>query len=87
MAQKPPNPITGEECRAARTLIGWTRAELEKNSGAPGERVSQRTIATFETSCKQVSGRTMRDLRAALEAGGVEFLKTPKGMAIRRRPK
>jgi transcriptional regulator with XRE-family HTH domain len=61
--------ISPELCRAARGLLGWSQQELAKRS-----QVSRKTIADFELSQVQPHPRTLRDVVAALEAAGVEFL-------------
>ena len=67
--------ITPQQCLMARAGLRWSRAELSKRSG-----VAQATIAEFEKGIRQSYPRTLRDLRRALEAGGVAF--TDEGVAI-----
>jgi transcriptional regulator with XRE-family HTH domain len=61
--------IRPEQARAARALLGWSRAELAKKS-----EVSAATLADFEAGKRQPYDRTLVDVRAALEAGGVVFI-------------
>lgn len=65
-----PEPITPEQCRAARALLEWSQSDLETASG-----VARKTIADFEGNKKERPyDRTLRDLRAALEEAGVIFV-------------
>jgi ribosome-binding protein aMBF1 (putative translation factor) len=59
--------MTPAQCRAARALIGWSQEELF--CGIEGR---EATIANFEFG-KRPYDRTLDELRAALEAAGVEF--------------
>lgn len=60
--------ITAAQLRAARGLIGWSQSEL-----ADASKVGRATIADFEAGKREPYERTLDDLRAALEAAGVEF--------------
>jgi transcriptional regulator with XRE-family HTH domain len=60
--------MTPRQCRAARSLLGWSQDELAQVS-----QVHKSTIALFELGKRQPYDRTLDDLRAALEAAGVEF--------------
>lgn len=60
--------FTPGQCRAARALIGWSQDQL-----AVAAKVAKATIANFETGKREPYGRTLDDLRAALESAGVEF--------------
>jgi transcriptional regulator with XRE-family HTH domain len=62
--------FTANQCRAARSLLGWSQERLARES-----RVSTRTIAGFEIGhALPPLDRTLFDIRRALEAGGVEFV-------------
>lgn len=61
--------ISSAQCRAARALLRWSQDELHRRS-----KVAQRTIADFERDARTPFGRTLSDIREALEAGGVVFL-------------
>lgn len=63
------NTILPEQCRAARALLGWSRDDLSSRSA-----VSMATLADFETCKRKPYDRTLADIRAALEAGGVAFV-------------
>ena len=62
------NTITSEQCRAARALLGWPRAELAELA-----KVAQATLADFESGKRSPYARTLADVQAALESAGVEF--------------
>jgi transcriptional regulator with XRE-family HTH domain len=61
--------ISPELCRAARGLLGWSQQELASRA-----QVARKTIADFELSQVNPHPRTLRDVVAALESAGVEFL-------------
>jgi len=67
--------MTPAQCRAARALLGWSQEELSVAAS-----VSRKTIADFEADKRTAYDRTLRDLRAALEEAGVEFI--PQGVRI-----
>jgi transcriptional regulator with XRE-family HTH domain len=62
-------PISAAQCRAARALIGWSQDQLASSSG-----VSKATIANFETSLRLPQGRTLQEIKTALERVGIEFI-------------
>ncbi len=57
------------QLRAGRALIGWSQDQL-----ATASKVAKTTIANFEAEKRRPYDRTLVDLRAALEAAGVEFI-------------
>lgn len=61
--------ITASQCRAARGLIGWSQTDLSEAS-----QVGRATLANFESEKSVPYDRTLRDIRAALEAAGVLFI-------------
>jgi transcriptional regulator with XRE-family HTH domain len=61
--------MTPAQCRAARAIIGWSQEEL-----AAASKVEKATIAILELGERAPDASTLDDLRAALEAGGVEFI-------------
>jgi len=61
--------ISAGQLRAARGLIGWAQADLARAAN-----VGRATIADFESGKREPYERTLDDLRAALEAAGVEFI-------------
>jgi transcriptional regulator with XRE-family HTH domain len=62
------------QLRAGRALIGWSQDQL-----ADASKVAKATIANFEAGKRQPYPRTLDDLRAALEAAGVEFIERNGG--------
>ncbi len=61
--------VNKEQLRAARAWLGMTQQDL-----ANASMVDKKTIARFELGASVPHDRTLRDLRVALEARGVEFL-------------
>ena len=61
--------MTSAQCRAARALLGWSQQQL-----ADAANVGVATIRTFEPGKSKPYGRTLADIRKALEAAGVEFI-------------
>jgi len=61
--------MSPELCRAARALLNWSQQELASRA-----QVARKTIADFELGAVNPHPRTLRDVVAALEAAGVEFL-------------
>ena len=61
--------MTPAQLRAARALIGWSQDRL-----AEAAAVAKRTIASFEAGEREPYPRTMKAIRAALEAAGVQFI-------------
>lgn len=64
-------PISPEQLRGARAMLGLSREEAAKLAG-----VSERTLIDFE---RRAEGRTARKstllaLKAALEGAGIEFI-------------
>lgn len=61
--------LTPAQCRAARALVAWSQDQLAEASG-----VAKATIANFELGKRTPYDRTLADIRAALEHGGVQFI-------------
>lgn len=61
--------VSSQQCRAARGWLDWSQDKLAKQSG-----VSRRAIAEFERGLSVPHDRTLRELRAAFEAAGIEFV-------------
>ena len=62
--------MTPEQCRAARSLLGWSQDQLAQVS-----QVHKSAITLFELGERLPYHRTLDDLRAAFEAAGVIFVK------------
>ena len=56
------------QCRAARAILSWSQADLAYES-----KVATKTIADYERGDRTPYERTIADIRAALEAAGVQF--------------
>jgi transcriptional regulator with XRE-family HTH domain len=61
--------LRADQCRAARALLGWSRDELAKQC-----KVSNATLADFEAGKRTPYGRTLADIRKALEEAGIQFI-------------
>ena len=61
--------ITAAQCRAARGLLKWTQPDLAGRSD-----VGLNTIKKFETEATAPHKSTLKALKAAMEAAGIEFL-------------
>ena len=60
--------ITSAQCRAARSLLSWTQEDLAKKSV-----VGLNTIRKFEGGKTSPHSSTLKLLRDAFEAVGIEF--------------
>lgn len=64
------NVISPAQCRAGRALVRMNQQQLAKAA-----EVSTKTVADFEREIeRQLNVRTLRAIRAALEAAGVELI-------------
>jgi transcriptional regulator with XRE-family HTH domain len=74
-------PLDPGQCRAARAIVGWSRADLAERSG-----VAASTLADFEAGKRTPYARTLADVRRTLEAAGVIFISADEvgGAGIRR---
>ena len=63
--------VTTRQIKAARALLAWSQADLAGRSG-----ISEPTVARLEAVDGELGGRgeTMRKIRDAIEAGGVDFI-------------
>jgi transcriptional regulator with XRE-family HTH domain len=66
--------ITGTQIRSARNALRWTTEQLAKRAG-----VTARTIKRFEAVDEVPPSRssTLLEVKAALEAAGIEFVGSP----------
>ncbi len=70
------------QLRAARSWLNISQDELAQISG-----VAKRTIIRIEQGTSGAHDRTLRDLQAALEQKGIEFLfEDGRGVGIRIKP-
>ena len=65
--------ITSNQCRAARELINWTQADLQKKS-----KLGIETIGNFERGTGNPTQRTLDDIKRAFEDAGIEFIEDEK---------
>jgi transcriptional regulator with XRE-family HTH domain len=73
--------IEAAQVRAARALIGWSRAELADAAG-----VSLSIVDRFETGQPVIPADAVAKVRAALESAGVAFIpKNGGGAGVRLR--
>jgi transcriptional regulator with XRE-family HTH domain len=63
--------LHGEQIRAARSLLGWSQADLAKKAD-----VSQMTVKRFEAKNGPVSGTiaSLNGIQNALELAGIQFI-------------
>nr|WP_247886992.1 helix-turn-helix transcriptional regulator [Azospirillum sp. SYSU D00513] len=61
--------MTREQSRAGRALLDWSQDDLARHAGT-----AARTVKDFERGARQPLDRTLRDLREALEAAGVDII-------------
>lgn len=61
--------VIGRQIRAARSLLGITRATLSKRSGVP-----QTTVKAVESEVGDPRSSTMEALARALHRSGIEFI-------------
>jgi transcriptional regulator with XRE-family HTH domain len=72
--------MTPEQCRAARGLKGWSQSHLAKEAN-----VGLSTLRNFEAARTAPVANNLAAIRAALEAGGVEFTNGDEpGVKLRR---
>jgi DNA-binding transcriptional regulator YiaG len=66
--------ITGVQIRASRAALRWSAEVLAARAG-----VGVQTIKRLEAADGVPSGRatTVQDVQSALEAAGIEFVRTP----------
>ncbi|MEO7863837.1 MAG: helix-turn-helix domain-containing protein [Nitrospirales bacterium] len=68
--------VRGAQIRAARSLLGWSQAELAKKAG-----VAHMTIRRFEAHDGPVSGNisSLTRVQDAFEKAGIEFIPPDEG--------
>jgi len=71
-----PTARTAAQCRAGRSLIEWSQAQLSQSSS-----IDSQSIADFEKRFRAIDETTRRRLRATLEAAGVIFISENGGGA------
>lgn len=63
------NTISPQQSRAARGLLNWSQSYLAAQSN-----LSESTVRDFEKDRRVPGPNNLAAIRAALEAGGVQFL-------------
>ena len=77
------NVISAAQCRAARSLIGWSQDRLTKASS-----VSKRTIARFELGEVTPYAKTLTAITLSLQKAGIIFIEeNGEGLGVRLRKK
>ena len=61
--------MRGEEIRAARTLLGWSKTDLAEHA-----RINRRTVANIETGKHAPSPSILLSIQRAFAAAGIEFV-------------
>ena len=69
--------MTPAQCRAARSLLGWTQTELAHQAG-----VGRSTVTDFELDSRRLSAKLVAKIRRGLEKGGIEFSNS-KGVRLK----
>jgi hypothetical protein len=76
--------VTGEQIKAARKLLGWTRTRLANRA----KHLTPYTVLKAEEDAPGASPPTetqWKAMREVLESAGVEFTHGPPGVRLRRR--
>ena len=68
--------ITGAQVRAAKALLDWSGARLADEAGVAISTI--RRVEACDGLLESASIKVLQALKAALEAGGVEFIGTPE---------
>jgi transcriptional regulator with XRE-family HTH domain len=61
--------LSASQCRAARGVLNWSQSKLCEEA-----KVGRATLTEFENERREPYERTLRDIRAAFEAAGVQFV-------------
>jgi len=74
--------VSIRQIKAARALLSWSQEDLAKKAA-----VSVPTVKRLEAVDGELGGRseTVRKLRTALEAAGIEFIGGSGGLGVRLR--
>ena len=68
--------ITSDQVRAAKALLRWSGEELSGKSGVSLSSIRRVEAANGVPEAQNI--KTLLTIKAALEAGGVEFIGTPE---------
>lgn len=69
--------ITGNQIKAARSLLDWTQDDLASVAG-----VTSRTVRSLEADAHRPFDKTFSKLELALESAGIRFLNTEAGVGV-----
>ena len=66
--------ITAEQIRAARSVLGWTTAQLSEKTG-----VATATLKRYEATAGVPKSRkdSLQRIQSVFEAAGIEFIGSP----------
>jgi ribosome-binding protein aMBF1 (putative translation factor) len=62
--------MTEQQCKSARYLLGWSRAQLSERVGG---RPSANSIRNYERQWKKLQPGDLAVIRAEFENAGIEF--------------
>lgn len=68
--------ITGAQVRAGKALLDWSGTHLANEAGVAISTI--RRVEACDGLLESASIKVLQGLKAALEAGGVEFIGTPE---------
>lgn len=69
--------VQGRHVRAARTLLGWTKAFAAQSCG-----VGVNTLGRFEEGADNLIPRTVTDIVRTFEANGIVFIRGELGSGV-----
>jgi len=67
--------MSPEQCRAARSWIGWSQQDLAKRAS-----VGLSTVKDFESGSRKPIANNLNAIQKALEEGGLRFVYSPDGV-------
>lgn len=67
--------MSPEQCRAARSWLGWSQDELRKRAS-----VGLSTVKDFEGGARKPIANNLNAIQKALEDGGIRFTSDPEGI-------
>jgi DNA-binding transcriptional regulator YiaG len=69
--------MSPEQCRAARSWLGWSQQDLAKRAS-----VGISTVKDFENGTRRPIANNLNALRTAIEAGGIQLTFDAKGAPV-----
>ncbi|WP_436249470.1 helix-turn-helix domain-containing protein [Mesorhizobium amorphae] len=63
------NPMSVEQCRGARAMLGWSQNQLAEAAG-----VSRATVVDFERGLRIPHRNNLTAIQQSLETAGIEFI-------------